>query len=186
MNISDIGKEMLNFQARLAKEYNYKPINQISLEYGDVREKYRNTLPEWCDITGSPDKSLYTLEGTKIGTGYTRIVIGDYGAFVEISPEQIVQENLIVKKGQEFRLHAPQYKDRVKYHWLTTNDKSDCKIYFQQKTVSYADYLPGMYYISPYECALIPQRNLDEVISKCATQVKPELPVKDKNKQIEL
>lgn len=158
---------MLEFQARLAEENHYKPITQISLLYGDVREKYRNALPEWCDINGSRETPLYTLAGSKLCTGYTRIVIGDYGAFVEVSPEQIVKENLIVKRGQEFRINEPQYRDRIKYHWLTSKDKSDCKIYFQQKTVAYADYLPGMYYISPYECSLTPEKMLDDVIHAC-------------------
>ena len=185
MNVSDIGKEMLAFQARLAEENHYKPITQISLEYVYVREKYRNALPDWCDINGVPDQSLYTFEGTKISTGYTRIVIGDYGAFVEIPPEQILQENLVVKKGQEFRLNNLQYKDRVKYHWLTAKDNSDCKVYFQQKPVAYADYIPGMYYISPYECTLVPQKTLDQVISKCAQQVTWATNVKDVNKQLE-
>ena len=186
MFISDIGKEMLAFQERLAEENHYNPITQISFEYGDVREKDRNALPEWCDIGGNFVKPLYSLEGTKIATGYTRIVIGDYGAFVEISPDQIVQENLVVKKGQEFRLSDSQYKDRVKYHWLTSRDDSDCKIYFQQKTVEYADYLPGMYYISPYECALVPVWVLEDVINECSVQVRDSSPSKDKGEEINL
>lgn len=167
MEISNLGKELLEFQARLAEEHHYRPITQTSLLYGDVREKYRNALPEWCDINGNPETPLYTLVGSKLCTGYNRIVIGDYGAFVEISPEQMITENLVVKKGQEFRLNDPQYKDNVKYHWLTTIDSSDCKIYFQQKTVAYADYVPGMYYISPYECFVAPEKALSEIIKSC-------------------
>lgn len=52
----DIGKEMLAFQERLAKERGYQPIG-INLFLGDVREKYRNALPEWCNLNG--DKFVY-------------------------------------------------------------------------------------------------------------------------------
>lgn len=167
MNISDLGKEMLAFQAKLAEENHYKPLPQSTLFYGDVRQKYKDALPEWCVLEGNLQTPLYSSAGTTLCTGYNRIVIGDYGAFIEISPEQIIKENLIVKKGQEFRINEPQYKDRVKYHWLTAKDTSDCKIYFQQKTVEYADYIPGMYYISPYECTLTPEISLDSVIKSC-------------------
>lgn len=80
-----------------------------------------------------------------------RIVIGDYGAFVEISPERILRNNLHCKEGQEYRFTDERYAKNVKYLWLTAADRSDCKIYLQKKRVDYADYVPGMYYISPYE-----------------------------------
>ncbi len=147
--MSKTGREMLAFQARLAEEYGYAPIG-YNLFLGDVRQKYLDALPVWCKIEGDVIP-CYTLKGMKIATGYNRIVIGDYGAFIEFTPEQICKESLCVKPGQEFRINDPQFADRVKYHWLTAKDRSDIKVYFQQKTVTYADYLPGMYYISPYE-----------------------------------
>lgn len=148
--ISDIGKEMLRFQENLAKEHGYKPV-EPNLFLGDVRQTYLQNLPAWCSLTGSPQMPLYSLAGTKLCTGYTRIVIGDYGAFVEISPDQICRQAIRCKPGQEFRANDPRFSENVKYLWITTKDNSDCKIYFQKKAVSYADYIPGMYYISPYE-----------------------------------
>lgn len=94
---------------------------------------------------------LYTLDGTQIATGYQRIVIGDYGAFVEIAPGQICKDALRCKPGQEYRYAEERFAANIKYLWLTTKDRSDCKIYFQKKGVNYADYVPGMFYISPYE-----------------------------------
>ena len=38
----------------------------------------------------------------------------------------------------------------MKYNWLTI-EGSDLKIYQQKRSVSYADYRPGKYYISPHE-----------------------------------
>lgn len=147
--ITKQGKEMLIFQKKLAEEYGYNPIG-YNLFLGDVREKYLKALPDWCKIDGDVIP-CYTLSGTLLATGYKRIVIGDYGAFVEFEPSQILAGKLIVQPGQEYRIDEPRYAERVKYQWLTVGDHSGIKIYFQQKTVSYADYVPGMYYISPYE-----------------------------------
>lgn len=148
-SISKIGREMLDFQERLAKEYGYAPIG-YNLFLGDVRQKYRDALPGWCKLNGCIIP-CYTLSGTLIAKGYNRIVIGDYGAFVEFTSEQAVKSNMIVQPGQEYRITDPRFSERVKYFWYTAKDDSGVKIYFQQKTVTYADYLPGMYYVSPYE-----------------------------------
>lgn len=148
--LSAIGKEILAFQERLAAEHNYKPV-EVDLFIGDVREKYRSALPAWCSIDGDNAAQLRSLDGTLICEGYERIVIGDYGAFVEISPARVCKDNLCCKRGQEYRMSDERFAANVKYLWLTTKDRSDCKIYLQKKIVSYADYQPGMYYISPYE-----------------------------------
>lgn len=148
--ISKIGQDMLAFQERLAAEHKYKPV-EVNLFIGDVREKYRNALPDWCVVSGDEGAALYTLDGTLLCVGYERIVIGDYGAFIEICPGNIRKEALCCKRGQEYRMSDERFSVNIKYLWLTTKDRSDCKIYFQKKKVSYADYLPGMYYISPYE-----------------------------------
>ena len=148
--ISVIGKKMLRFQERLAKERHYQPI-EPDLFLGDVRQTYLQELPEWCSITGAPQTPLYTLGDTLLCTGYDRIVIGDYGAFIEISPTQIQTKSICCKPGQEYRRDDPRFSESVKYLWLTAKDLSDCKIYLQKKPVCYADYIPGKYYISPYE-----------------------------------
>lgn len=152
--ISKVGKEMLALQERLAKEYGYKPI-EPNLFTEDVREIFKRNLPDWCDERGEEHKLLYSLNGTLLATGYQRIVIGDYGAFVEISCDQIQHSNIRCKPGEEYRLNDSRFSKNVKYHWLTVPDGSNCKVYYQQKTVSYADYIPGMYYVSPYEVYVI-------------------------------
>lgn len=150
--ISNIGKEMLSFQADLADKYKYKPIPPlIGAEY---RQKYLDTLPEEFIVDGDEDVIICSLEGTPIAKGYTRVVIGDYGAFVEILKENIIRSNIKTKEGQEYRYKDEKYSSRVKYLWLTARDTSDCKIYYQKKTVSYADYKPDYFYISPFEVVL--------------------------------
>lgn len=78
-----------------------------------------------------------------------------HGAFIEISPDDMVMDSIVVKRGQEYRINNPKYSERVKYQWFTARDRSDCKLYFQQKGVTYADYKPNKWYISPFEvCTL--------------------------------
>lgn len=154
--------DVLSLQNRLAEQYKYKPLPAFLSQ--ECRKIYKDCLPPGVSLGGSRDV-LYSCAGSAIANGYDRIVIGDYGAFIEISPDDIVFENIKVKKGQEFRINDPQFSDRVKYHWLTANDNSDCKIYFQQRSVDYADYKPGFYYVSPYEVTLERELSLDKKIA---------------------
>ena len=140
--------EILKRQEELSDEWQYKPLPPLlSLIY---REEYKENIPETFNIDGA-NIELYSKEGTLIARKYDRIVIGDYGAFIEISPEDIVSENIKVKPGEEYRISEPRYAERVKYHWYIPNDTSGAKLYYQQKTVTYADYKPGKWYVSPHE-----------------------------------
>lgn len=147
--ITEIGKQMLQYQEELAREHNYASI-QPDLFHGDVRDLYRKALPKWCDVNGDT-QPLCSAAGTILCYAYRRVVIGDYGAFLECSPEDIILSSLCCKPGQEYRYQDERYSKSVKYLWLTTKDSSNCKVYLQRKTVEYADYLPGMYYVSVYE-----------------------------------
>lgn len=139
--------DMLQFQADLAAICGYKPLPPNSRKL--CRELYKRKVPNFLSLDGSKD-SLCSFSGTLITNGYERIVIGDYGAFVEFSKEQAVQENFIVKPGEEYRT-SQRYESTVKYEWLTTKDYSDVKIYHQKHEVSYADYKPGHFYVSVFE-----------------------------------
>ena len=137
----------LRIEAALAEKYKYKPFAK------DLSEKYRNlfreNIPSFLNELGATD-TLYTSNRTKICNGYDRIVVGDYGAFIEFSEEHIAS-SFVIKRGQEYRVNDERYKNNVKYIWLTINDDSNIKIYFQKKKVSYADYKPKKYYISVHE-----------------------------------
>lgn len=119
-----------------------------------MSDKYRDfffdNIPSSLCIKGSSE-CLYTKNGTLLSNGYKRIVIGDYGAFIEIEESQMNLDILQIKKGQEYRVSDKNYCDIVKYNWLTIDDSSNIKVYLQKKKVSYADYLIGMYYVSPHE-----------------------------------
>lgn len=146
--ISETGIRMLEYQEQLAHEYRYKPIPRTFFK--DVRAEYEEALPEWCNVSGDTI-SLETADGTVITNGYNRIVIGDYGAFVEFSRVQALMHHLKIKEGQNYRIEDPRYAKHVKYLWLTADDDSDVKVYDQKRSVEYADYKPGMLYVSVYE-----------------------------------
>lgn len=137
----------LKIEESLAKKYGYHPLQ------ADLSQKYRNffteNIPDFLDINGSKSQ-LTTLSGTPICNWYDRIVVGDYGAFVEFSKEAIATD-FVVQPGQEYRVNDKKYKNNVKYVWLTVCDESRIKIYQQKRGVSYADYKARKYYVSVHE-----------------------------------
>jgi len=138
-------------QDELAEKYDYKKLPPDLSK--SVRNEYLKLLPTILNINGDINFKLLSNEGTLIANGYNHIVIGDYGAFIEINENQILNDNIQIQKGQEYR-YSDKYKNNIKYFWLTAKDTSGIKIYFQQKTVIYADYIPKKYYICPYEINL--------------------------------
>jgi hypothetical protein len=135
--LEDILADLEFRQLRTSTKF-YKPLESPE-ERKLVIEWYRSqlTLPlEGYKV------DLYNDANTKIAVGYNRIVIGDYGAYVEISPEDMVLENIKPK-------WPGTPKRPVKYIWLETNDELETKIYLQKSAVKYADYQPGLYYVAP-------------------------------------
>jgi len=134
----------LQIQTDLANKYNYKPLSvELSKQY---RKLYENKIPDFLDIFGGTG-SLFTTEGTLITDGYERIVIGDYGAFIEFNETQSNRQDYHVPKKERFRLHT----NIPKYEWWSIDDGSEIKIYKQKRGVAYADYLPNKYYVSVYD-----------------------------------
>ena len=138
----------LKIEAALAKKYKYKQLDtELSEKY---RQFFKDNIPEWLYENGS-NETLKTINGAVISFGYDRIVIGDYGAFIEFSESQANNGAFVVAPGQEYRITDERYSKNVKYNWLTINDKSNIKIYYQKRMVTYADYQPGRYYVSVHE-----------------------------------
>lgn len=135
----------------LVELYKYKPLPKDLSK--SQRQLYLDQLPSYFEITGNLNCNLYDNNYNLIAYGYSRIVIGDYGAYVEIPLDKMILENLIIKPGQEYRFN-PKYSN-VKYHWYCLKNNQDIKIYYQKHPVSYADYKPEMFYISPYELKII-------------------------------
>lgn len=146
-------RSLLDIQKALADKYNYQPLPEsIKWKY---RELYVKQLPAPffdCLFTGFSGYPLFSKAGNCISKGFKRVVIGDYGAFVEITPDDIFADSLDLRKGTEKRLQF----ENAKFLWLcptTSTGEQDiaCKIYHQKRKVAYADYQPDMYYVSPYD-----------------------------------
>lgn len=82
----------------------------------------------------------------KIASSYTRVVEGMRGAYVEFKSLCLDHEQIEVEPEQEFRI-TNYWKDKAFYAWYRTK-VSHKKLYLQYKKVRYADYIPGMWYIS--------------------------------------
>jgi len=137
--------DTLKIEEKLAEKYKYKKLPApLSKKYRDF---FVANIPEFLKIEGD-DILLTTKNGTPLCQGYDRIVVGDYGAFVEFTKPY---QRLTIEKGQEYRLNDPKYSSNVKFLWLTIVDGSKVKIYKQQKCVMYADYRPQKFYVSVHE-----------------------------------
>jgi len=73
-----------------------------------------------------------------VASGHNRIVIGDRGPYVEFLPDQIDLESFFV---------PPQ--SHIYFTELCSKCEHKIFLYHQQKTVKYADYKIGMFYIGP-------------------------------------
>lgn len=75
----------LKFEAELAKQYHYKKLPKAISKL--VRDIYYKNIPSNLNINGG--NKIYTLKGTLITNQYNKIIIGDYGAFIEFSNPNI-------------------------------------------------------------------------------------------------
>ncbi|MBO5969959.1 MAG: hypothetical protein J6S14_15835 [Clostridia bacterium] len=135
-----------SIESDLADLYKYKKLPDWLSQF--YRDLFSKNVPYFLAVKDGP-VCLHTIRGTVISNDFDRVVIGDYGAFVEFSvPAE--PDLFITQPGQEYR-EKPPYRDNVKYLWLTVDDDSGIKIYKQLRGVTYADYKPGKYYVSVHE-----------------------------------
>lgn len=146
MRTVDKKRKMEKFTEELVRRYRYRPIPQDSM-YGNVRDIFEENLPEWCLNRKRMVQSLYTADGARVCEKYQRILISDYGAFIEISPEHICKK-MVCTPGEEYRLLGGS---GVRYLAFMIPGEQDCKIRFQIKKETFGKFKPGMFYVSPYE-----------------------------------
>lgn len=92
---------------------------------------------------------LYSKAGLLLANDYNKIVVGGRGTYIEILPGQIVLDHFYIPHCKEYRLNDK----RVYYVEYRSICPTYAKLYFQLKTVKYADYIIGRYYISPNDLA---------------------------------
>lgn len=130
-----------NARKRYGNKNYYKPFNpEISIL---LRTHYKNEIA--ISLNGGR-QPLFFKSGLQFCIGYLRIVISDYGAYVECTPTQIIKANIKDRFNNRESDKRP-----VEYWWMIPADGSDCKIYEQVNKVAYADYIPGMFYVSVYD-----------------------------------
>lgn len=97
----------------------------------------KGTPLEFCP----PGETLefLTKTGLVIAHGYVRVEFGGRGPYIEFTPEQIVKQAIHYVDDQSHR-----YYDEYR-----SNDASNVKLYFQRRSVSYAKYVVGKWYVSP-------------------------------------
>lgn len=92
------------------------------------------------------DEKLFFLDGVLFADCYDRVVVGGRGSYVELSAEQI-RVKLVSKFENELPTSVPN-GESFYYYWLVPTGRLE-KVYWQVRTVTYADYKIGKYYISP-------------------------------------
>ena len=98
---------------------------------------------------GSEDMKLFSESGEHIATGYRRIVFGGRGPYVEFSKKHMNGDVLYVPEDLQWKF-SKEYVGKIDYYEFRTKEDF-VKVYFQQRTVDYADYLIKKFYVSPFD-----------------------------------
>lgn len=105
-------------------------------------------------IIGNTGTQFFTRSGLLVACGYERIEIGGRGPYLEFNDYQIQKSAIFIPESEEWRLNSP---DAYYHEWRTRQDY--VKLYYQRKTVDYANYRIGFWYVSPFDLYL-PQKQL--------------------------
>lgn len=84
VNEEKAAAEVHSYIKDMVAKYHHRPIPTTPAA-GNVKTYYRDKLPAWAKKKISRKYPLYTKNGEKVCERYERIVIGDYGAYVEMS-----------------------------------------------------------------------------------------------------
>jgi len=101
-------------------------------------------------LSGDDHTRCETKTGVHVATGYTRVGIGQRGPYIEFLPGHLIWDSLQMPDEEKYRLEHP-WKEKVFYVEWRTKDQSNVKVYDQKRTVEYADYKVGLFYISPFD-----------------------------------
>lgn len=96
---------------------------------------------------GGPQRFLLP-SGALFAEAYEGVVYGDRGPYIEFTRAQIVAP-LMSRFGNDLST-LPPADGELFYLWLQPVTDPEVKVYWQAKTVSYADYRRGLCYVSPH------------------------------------
>lgn len=106
---------------------------------------YKNTFR--LPLSGDINSEFYTFSGLKIAHGFSRLVIGGRGPYIEFNDNHICLNNVFIPNDQMHRIG----NDAFFYDEYRSNCKSNVKVYHQKNTVGYADYKVDKWYIDPFQ-----------------------------------
>lgn len=98
------------------------------------------------DLVGDKATEFYSRSGTLLSKGYSKIVVGERGPYIEFKLINIRFRDIGIPYNEYSRLWRDVY-----YVEYRSKDKSNVKIYKQKKVVGYADYKIGLFYISLFD-----------------------------------
>jgi len=101
-------------------------------------------------LGGSASMVAKTRDGLLVAVGFTRIVVGDRGPYVEFLEGQVAMCNLRIPQEEAWRMDS----ETAYYTELRSKCRAHVMVYLQRRRVAYADYVPGMFYISPFELVM--------------------------------
>ena len=134
-------QEMMALCDTLSKQRHFRPLPKKTKQW--FHDQYHQHLNGFSLEGGECQRSI---GGTPVLANYTRVVVGDFGAYVEFDDADL----LVIKTvavGQQWRLDK-KYLERSglapKYVWY---EVCRAKCYHQLGTVTYADYKVGKLYI---------------------------------------
>lgn len=90
------------------------------------------------------NQEIFLPDGTLFAKEFNRVVHGGRGDYVEFEEEHILLP-LSSKFGNDIQTDDLD----VYYWWMVPVGHPDIKVYLQKKTVKYADYKIGKYYVDP-------------------------------------
>ena len=90
-------------------------------------------------LIGSTGHRFFTRSGSNVANGYKRVVIGARGPYVEFEPWNLVEGEFNEAKVEHY------------YYVELRTCVDNVKAYYQVRRVDYADYVPGLVYISPFD-----------------------------------
>ena len=126
-----------------------------------IRQYFEKEYFDKFGFSTKENVDIFIDEDKKLCSKVERVVVGDHGPYIEFKPENILVDVECVK-GKEFK-HDDKYKNTVKYFDENPVGYEGVLLYNQQKTVSYADYKAGMYYVSPYDLYSVKRVETKEV-----------------------
>jgi hypothetical protein len=135
-------------------------------------------LPEFPELYTKGTVVFYTADDTLISVGYTRIVYGDHGPYVEFDKSTVNFDAFTFKKKSEHAWYDEWYSkdstrtmlyDQKKGVEMLSNPPAGAHSYRGNRTGGYADYVVGMIYVDPYKCKLMCRPHTEDIPSSKPT-----------------